>query len=40
MLTALLEDRLYFRNDDQKIFIVKSADGDLASFDLIDPASR
>ena len=27
VLTALLEDRLYFRNSDQKIFIVKSADG-------------
>ena len=25
VLTALLEDRLYFRNSDQKIFIVKSA---------------
>jgi hypothetical protein len=26
VLTALLEDRLYFRNSDQKVFIVKSAD--------------
>ena len=25
VLTALLEDRLYFRNGDQKVFIVKSA---------------
>src|ERR1700704_4534382 len=28
VLTALMEDRLYFRNNDQKIFIVKSAEGD------------
>ena len=27
VLTAFLEDRLYFRNSDQKIFIVKSAEG-------------
>ena len=37
VLTALLEDRLYFRNSDQKVFIVKSADGD--PLDLIDPLS-
>jgi urea transport system permease protein len=36
-LTALLEDRLYFRNDDQKVFIVKSAEGD--PLNLIDPLS-
>src|SRR6266542_4247324 len=36
-LTALLEDRLYFRNNDQKIFIVKSAEGD--PLYLIDPLS-
>jgi urea transport system permease protein len=35
VLTAFLEDRLYFKNDDQKIFIVKSADGD--PLNLIDP---
>src|SRR5580704_1133857 len=37
VLTALLEDRLYFRNSDQKIFIVKSADAD--PLNLIDPLS-
>src|SRR5260370_5917664 len=37
VLTAFLEDRLYFRNSDQKIFIVKTADGD--PLDLVDPLS-
>src|SRR5690348_13003897 len=37
VLTALLEDRLYFKNDDQKIFISKSAEGD--PLNLIDPLS-
>jgi urea transport system permease protein len=37
VLTALMEDRLYFRNSDQKVFIVKSADADPLS--LIDPLS-
>jgi urea transport system permease protein len=37
VLTAFMEDRLYFRNDDQKIFIVKSADED--PLNLIDPLS-
>ena len=37
VLTALMEDRLYFRNSDQKVFIVKSADDD--PFSLIDPIS-
>jgi urea transport system permease protein len=37
VLTALLESRLYFRNSDQKIFIVKAADAD--PFNLIDPLS-
>lgn len=37
VLTALLEDRLYFRNSDQKVFIVKSAEGD--PLNLIDPLS-
>jgi len=36
-LTALMEDRLYFRNADQKIFIVKSAEGD--PLNLVDPLS-
>ena len=35
VLTALLEDRLYYRNSDQKVFIVKSAEGD--PLNLIDP---
>ena len=37
VLTALMEGRLYFRNSDQKIFIVKSADAD--PLNLIDPLS-
>ena len=37
VLTALLEGRLYFRNSDQKVFIVKSADAD--PHNLIDPLS-
>ncbi len=32
-----MEDRLYFRNSDQKIFIVKAADAD--PLNLIDPLS-
>jgi len=35
VLTALLEDRLYFRNSDQKVFLVKTADAD--PLNLIDP---
>src|SRR5215831_3485459 len=35
VLTAFLEDRLYYRNTDQQIFVVKSADGD--PLELIDP---
>ena len=35
VLTALLEDRLYFRNSDQKVFIVKSTEGD--PLNLVDP---
>lgn len=35
VLQALLEERLYYRNSDQKIFIAKSAEGDPLS--LIDP---
>ncbi len=37
VLTALMEDRLYFRNSDQKVFIVKSVEGD--PLNLIDPLS-
>jgi len=37
VLTALLQDRLYFRNSDQKVFIVKAADAD--PLNLIDPIS-
>ncbi len=37
VLTALLQDRLYFRTSDQKVFIVKAADVD--PFNLIDPLS-
>ncbi len=38
VLTAFLEDRLYFRNDDQKVFLVKSAaEEDTTTLDLIDP---
>ncbi len=37
VLTAMLDDRLYYRNSDQKIFIVKSGDAD--PLDLIDPLS-
>ena len=39
VLTAFLEDRLYSRAKDHKIFIVKSTDDTLASVDLVDPAS-
>ncbi|HLK66207.1 MAG TPA: urea ABC transporter permease subunit UrtB [Bryobacteraceae bacterium] len=35
VLTALMEDRLCYRNSDQKIFIVQSADKDPA--ELVDP---
>ena len=37
VLTAMLDDRLCFRNSDQKIFIVKAADAD--PLELIDPLS-
>src|SRR5580692_6275630 len=37
VLTALSEDRLYFRNSDQQVFVVKSAEGD--PFNLLDPVS-
>ena len=37
VLTALLEDRLYFRNEDQKVFLVKPGEEDSTTLDLIDP---
>jgi urea transport system permease protein len=39
VLTALLDDRLYARNADQRVFIVKATDGDRATYDLVDPLS-
>jgi len=38
VLTALLEDRLYLRTQDQRIFIIKSADA-VERLELIDPVS-
>jgi urea transport system permease protein len=37
VLTAFMEDRLYYRNSDQKVFIVNTADADPLT--LIDPVS-
>jgi urea transport system permease protein len=37
VLTALMEDRLYFHNSDQKVFVAKTADED--PLNLIDPLS-
>jgi urea transport system permease protein len=37
VLTALMEDRLYFRNQDQKIFLIKPGEEDSSTLDLIDP---
>jgi len=37
VLTALLEDRLYSRNDSGQVFIVSSADESVTSVDLVDP---
>ena len=39
VLTAFLEDRLYFRNDDQKVVVVKSVENEPVNLDLIDPVS-
>jgi urea transport system permease protein len=36
VLTAFLEERLYVRNDDQKIVLVKSAEADQGKFELIE----
>ena len=38
-ITALLEDRLYFRQQDQRVFIVKTADESLPAMELVDPVS-
>ena len=39
-LTALLEDRLYFRNDDQMVFLLKApAADDATSLTLVDPVT-
>src|SRR5258708_32771161 len=38
VLTALQEDRLYFRNEDQKVFLVRTAaTEDATTLDVIDP---
>ncbi|MEO8260721.1 MAG: urea ABC transporter permease subunit UrtB [Acidobacteriota bacterium] len=39
VLTAFLEDRLYTRLSDQKIFLAKSGDDTLTSLELIDPVT-
>jgi urea transport system permease protein len=39
VLTAFLEDRLYFRTEDQQVVVVKSTDDGLAVLELIDPVS-
>jgi urea transport system permease protein len=39
VLSAFLEDRLFVRASDQKIFIVKSTDDSLTSVALVDPIS-
>ncbi len=38
-LTALLEDRLYFRQQDQQVVIVKTADESLPAMEVTDPVS-
>ena len=39
VLTALLDDRLYVRNADQRVVIAKTIDGSPATYDLVDPLS-
>jgi urea transport system permease protein len=39
VLAAWLDDRLYARTADSRVFIVKSADGALTAFELIDPVT-
>jgi urea transport system permease protein len=40
VLAAWLDDRLYVRQSDQRIVIVKSTDESLASLELVDPVSQ
>jgi urea transport system permease protein len=37
VLNAFLEDRLFYRNDNQVVRLVKSTEGDPATLDLVDP---
>ena len=37
VLTAFLEGRLYYRNQDERIFLVKAGEEDSTTLDLIDP---
>lgn len=37
VLAAFLEGRLYFRNQDQKMFLIKAGEEDAPTLDLIDP---
>ena len=39
VLTALLQDRLYYRNSDMKVFLIKAGEEDSPTLDLIDPLS-
>ena len=39
VLTALLEDRVFFREQDQQPFIVESTDENLSAYALVDPVS-
>src|SRR6202011_2099754 len=39
VFAALLENRLFVRQSDQRIFIVTSADDNLTSLELVDPVS-
>jgi urea transport system permease protein len=39
VLAALLDDRLWVRESDRRVFIVKSADDSLASLELVNPLS-
>jgi urea transport system permease protein len=39
VLTAMLEDRLYFRTQDQRVFVVPSTAEGQASWQLVDPVS-
>ena len=39
VLTALLEDRFFFRQQDQQPFIVESTDENLSAYALVDPVS-